>query len=276
MEEALKGVFWNVYEVGNSDIVSSLVNQYKPDFVGFSEYKDPIDAIFNKLVTLGFKKCEFKGNKMCAIFIRQDFQYLTTENEKENKRISPLVITKNEHRFLAIGVHFSSKLYNGEKEIFIEQQLIGKEIRRIQKQLDIDKLIVFGDFNMDPYDSNLLYKETLCALPSYLEAERHNALYNPMWNFLGDNDGFLAHKGKVKNPGTYFYQVSKNRKHRWHFFDQVIFSPNLRDSFDFDSFEIVTEVGSVSLASLPIGKPLKDKQNGYPDHFPIYFKFKLS
>jgi hypothetical protein len=133
--------------------------------------------------------------------------------------------------------------------------------------------VVFGDFNMHPFEHGLVqsggfhttFERAIARrLVRKVEGVEYDFFYNPMWGFLGD-------LGKGKVSGTHYYSPAKPINYHWNLFDQVIMRPGLIDYFDDGYLDIVTEIKGTSLLT---EAGLIDARH-FSDHLPIKFCFNL-
>ena len=147
-------------------------------------------------------------------------------------------------------------------------QEISSELKLVSQQQNNRRLILLGDFNMNPYDMGMNLPAGLNAMMTRVCTERgyrtHNEMkydfyYNPMWSLFGDN---------TKGPAGTVHDTSSQGPYGWSMFDQVIMHHSVIDLFE--EVSILTNAGAASLASSK-GRP--DALNA-SDHFPILVRFQ--
>jgi exonuclease III len=126
------------------------------------------------------------------------------------------------HKTLLVLVHgVDIRNYDPQsRQSFVQN--IADQMRLIQEEKRTNKLILLGDFNLNPFDSGMnlamglnamMTKE--CVKPgyrTYLE-ERYDFYYNPMWSLFGDN---------TDGPAGTIYDTSNQGPYGWSMLDQVI------------------------------------------------------
>jgi exonuclease III len=142
-------------------------------------------------------------------------------------------------------------------------QSLAQEMQFVKDQQVTDRLILMGDFNMNPYDRGMNLATGLnammtreCALAGirrYVD-QNYDFYYNPMWSLFGDN---------TPGPAGTVYDRSNQGPHGWSMFDQVILHHSLVPLFQ--GVEILTKAGDFSLMNSK-GRP---NNNNASDHFPI-------
>ena len=166
-------------------------------------------------------------------------------------------------------VHLPSKLWEHSEDQMVVCTELSRQLRRVESFVGHQRMIVVGDFNVNPFEAAMLSPTSLNAEPSRLVAERRTRningypypfFYNPMWNFFGDaTDGV---------GGTYFYNGSKRMRISWNIFDQVLVRPDLLPFFDFSALGILTGDGERSFLK---HNGVPDKAN-FSDHLPLLFQ----
>jgi hypothetical protein len=142
-------------------------------------------------------------------------------------------------------------------------QTVSNEMKFVRKEHGVDRLIMIGDFNMNPYDRAMnipagmnAMSTRVCTKPTVRQflGVDYDLFYNPMWSLLGD---------KSVGPAGTIYDTSGQGQYGWSMFDQVIIHATAVSFFK--DVEIVTVAGSESLSD-SLGRP--DASNS-SDHFPI-------
>ncbi len=72
-----------------------------------------------------------------------------------------------------------------------------QEIELAEEESGHKNTVIFGDFNMNPFDKGMISAAALNSLPSLriaknesriIQGPKHSFFYNPSWNLLGDLD----------------------------------------------------------------------------------------
>ncbi|MCW5212214.1 hypothetical protein VU04_04805, partial [Desulfobulbus sp. TB] len=156
--------------------------------------------------------------------------------------------------------------YDAETRQSFVQELV-RELDFVREDKKINRLILLGDFNVNPYDRPMNLAAGLNAMMTQectaKGSRRHlgkdyDFYYNPMWSLLGDN---------TKGPAGTVYDTSNQGPYGWSMFDQVILHHSVVPFFQ--DIEIVTEAGEHSFMDKN-GSP--DAKNA-SDHFPIAVDF---
>ncbi|MEO1031548.1 MAG: hypothetical protein AAFX55_09090 [Bacteroidota bacterium] len=165
-----------------------------------------------------------------------------------------------------IVTHFHDKFHNDEEDQDVKLDELIKEIQIIEDSSDIDKTLLIGDLNIDPYNrlcygpkglNSIMCRKTVKRLG---ERKGRKLFYNASWNLLGDKD---------HTPGTY-YRTSAGTKY-WSVLDQIMMRSGLIDQFDPSSIRVLNYIFEEALVSIN-DIPRSEK---YSDHLPIYFEIKI-
>lgn len=185
-----------------------------------------------------------------------------------SKRLCYFTLQTQEYgEIILAGLHFPSKAsYNG----LTQTSLAITYARWIKETEDIrghKRTIVFGDFNMNPFEAGMIepqcFNATLSAdiaeteISRTLHFEKYDYFYNPMWNWLGDKKHIT---GETKSPiGSYYYQRTTDvTQIFWNVFDKVIVRPELIEIIDYSTLKII-----------------EYDSNKQTDHYPLTFSLKI-
>jgi len=144
-----------------------------------------------------------------------------------------------------IVAHLPSKLHRDDLDQFVGSIRVIKGVERAESATGIDRTVMVGDFNMNPFEGGVAGGEGLHAVMSRTEAlERSRVVdgakrrffFNPMWSRLGDDS-----RGP---PGTYYHRSGQQLCYFWNTFDQVIIRPELLPFFLDAKLQVVTEIGT--------------------------------
>jgi len=142
-------------------------------------------------------------------------------------------------------------------------------IQQAEKQVEHQRTIVIGDFNMNPYEKGMVNANGFNAVMSRsiamnrertLQGRQYGSFFNPMWGLMGDSS--------PGSPGTHYYLPSGHSSYYWHTFDQVLVRPDLLDFVTPRSITILDTDGERSLLSRN-GQPDKSWAS---DHLPLLFR----
>ena len=175
-------------------------------------------------------------------------------------------------RIVVAGIHFWSRIDvpdEGDRADLAAD--LADDIRAIEKDVNYERTVLVGDFNMNPFEKGLVARRSFHAMISKPLARtirrlgrraEYPCFYNPMWSCFGDRPG--------GPPGTFFFSNTlAPTNHFWNMYDQVLLRPDLIDSLT--RLEVLDSDGQTSLVTKE-GRP---KKAMFADHLPIVFELRL-
>ena len=171
------------------------------------------------------------------------------------------------HRLLLALVHGVDPRNNDSETRQSAIQSLASDMRLVKEQQSTKKLVLLGDFNMNPYDRGMNLPAGLNAMMTRsctkrghrkFSGESYDFYYNPMWSLFGDN---------TDGPAGTVYDTSRQGPYGWSMFDQVIVNHSVIELFH--DVQILTKAGTELLMNKN-GHP--DKKNA-SDHFPLLVNF---
>ena len=190
----------------------------------------------------------------------------------DNGHISFCNLQTEDGVYLLGFLHLTSKLnkdpimqalYGKDYITFINQQKLIQ-----QKKSNFKGTIITGDFNLNPFDISMYFRNGFHAT-NYLKSKEHS-YYNPMFSLLG---GHIYKSSSLKPAGTYL--LNRLDRHdpyeiHWNLLDGVIFEPKLISNFVFESLQIVDKISDKHVLYLN-----EVISASYSDHLPIFYEFNL-
>lgn len=255
--------FWNTNRNRKiNEYIFDIMVEQAIDFLILAEYEADIEELKQKLllhnivaeqaITIGCDRITIlKSGKD----VQPGFQ---------NKYCSIQII---DNEYLLACVHLPSKSYANDAKRGITISRIVGEIQIYEEKLGVEKTIIVGDLNENPYEAGCLgavgfhgipvYKDTMKRYRTIMD-ESFKMFYNPMWNLLGDFSF---------PPGTYYYSGNEVENSFWNVYDQVMIRPCLREQFIDNELKILCETKNAKLIDA----------NNHPnksisDHLPIIFE----
>lgn len=307
-------LYWNVHNKGRQlmEMIAQIVDENQIDILALSELtlqKEEIGDIISEVEKASglyyFNATNKKDNDTWMyLFYRKNqsfalrsvkFEYLLDWRDivdrvdlpescyfsKYQERNERMFFVKLEHAgdqsTLLVPIHFPSKGYASPKKQERLAEAFNNYIQFIERELKLSRTIVFGDFNMNPFEPGMVGYKGFHALPdrSLLDSEikhlntPYPAYYNPGWSLLGD---YSCHKenesisAKRQPSGSYFLRRGTDEDHYWYLFDQVIMRRDMIDEFDLTRYRLIKEVGGLSLLNRNL-----TPNTTYSDHLPITF-----
>jgi exonuclease III len=263
-------IFWNVNKKDLTSLVCSITKSTDADVVVLNENEVPSADMLQALQKNVSKDFYFpqviSPEKRFHCFCRNTELDLSEVNASLS-RTSVRKLNIGQNRILLALFHgVDVRNYSPEIRQSRAQSLVG-DMKFIQEQQQTDKLIILGDFNMNPYDAgmhqasglNAMMTRACVAKGSRTDGGKvYDFYYNPMWSLFGDN---------TDGPAGTIYDTSSQGIYGWSMFDQVLIHHSIVNLFD--DVKILTEAGPQSLMNEK-GRP---NSNIVSDHFPILVNF---
>lgn len=261
--------FWNVNGKDLTDLVAQIAISYEADVIVLLECNVPTATTLQSLQTLAdnnFHIPEAMSHDRFHCFSRNVQFDLTEAHEGYRTSFRRLNIGSTES-FLGLihGVDMRNNDLAARQSV---AQRIADDVRFVKKDKGTDRLILMGDFNMNPFEppmnlaagfNAMITKACTERRQRQWKGEKYDFFYNPMWSLLGDgSDG----------PAGTFYDTSDQGTYGWSMLDQVILNHSLVKVFQ--SVRILTQAGTRPLLDSR-GRPDKIHAS---DHLPIMVELK--
>lgn len=257
-------LFWNVNKQNLTTHVCSIASGTQSDVIILNENVIPSSRTLRSLrssVTKDFFIPQTISEDRFHCFCRTTSLDLIELHH--GFRLSVRRLKVKEHDLLLAIVHgVDVRNYDAANRQSFAQSL-ASEIEFAKQEHKTNKVVVLGDFNMNPYDPGMNLAAGLnammtkrCVANGVRRHLGHNydLYYNPMWSHFGDI---------TLGPAGTVYDTSSQGAYGWSMFDQALIHHSLVNIFE--RVDIIDNAGNVSLAD----------SNGRPnntiasDHFPI-------
>jgi exonuclease III len=261
-------LFWNVNGKNLTDHVCEIVQAHTADVIVLNECKVSIDETLRQLksrVASSFLLPSSMSTDRFHCFIRNPVVDMTEIHLGFRASFRQL---KLRSEVVVLGLVHGLDIRNNDAEIRqAALQSLADDMRFVQQEHKIAKLVMLGDFNVNPFDRGMNIAPGLNAMMTRqcvvnktrrFQGKDYDFYYNPMWGLLGD-----LHDG----PAGTIYDTSNQGPYGWNMLDQVIVHHALVESFE--SVQILTGAGSTSLVT-PSGRPSTAVAS---DHLPLLVTF---
>jgi len=257
-------VFWNVNRSDLTNLVCLLAESTMADIIVLNENQVTSNEMLRALrqhVSVDFYLPRATSERRFHCFCRT--RSLDASEVHSGFRTSVRDLKIGHHRALLGLVHgVDTRNYDTETRQSFAQEL-SSEMRFVKQQQGTNKLLMIGDFNMNPYDRGMNLAVGMnammtrsCVRPGFRRflGKDYELYYNPMWSLFGDN---------TEGPSGTVYDTSNQGPYGWSMLDQVVINHSIVGIFE--EVRILTYAGS---------QPLMDDR-GRPDasiasdHFPI-------
>jgi len=249
--------------------ISHIAEHIDVDIIVLCEPGETKDLTLNALqrnVSEQFSTPYSNSTKYFQSYVRADKHDLTELHKGRRSSYTSLALTETN---LILGFVHGPDLRNYDlesRQSYAER--LGAEIRFVISEKKNTKVILLGDFNMNPYDramnlasglNAMSTKECVQAKVRTHMGEKYDFYYNPMWNLLGDD---------TSGPAGTIYDTSNQGSYGWSTFDQVLFHHSTLEYYQ--DVEILTEVDGLALTNQH-GRPNSDE---FSDHFPLLISLR--
>jgi endonuclease/exonuclease/phosphatase family metal-dependent hydrolase len=298
-------LFWNINKQLLTGLLLELVATHAPDIILLAECPVAAGDLTALIAGLNAGRTDIYRPYVNASRRLVVLSHLPSANvevllgKEESKEISHKAAVYRIHPlvgkdFLLVGVHLPSKLHMNDQTQADLATRLRPLIERKERDVNHQRTIVLGDFNMDPFERGVVSSEAFHALMdvqtiTQLKGRRtvqggsRRFFYNPMWSRLGDGRSLPPGKAPAKlphdfaapprgaervPPGTYYYASSETSAYFWHAYDQVLLRPDFLPTFHQEDVQVLTSTGVTPLLTT---KGLPDIANA-SDHLPLLVK----
>lgn len=261
--ESVRILFWNVNNRNLTHLVCEVVDSRDVDVVVLNEISGTDSGAlltFLRNVDPNFYKPSSSEERFYS-FCRK--RGLDMQELNDGFRFSVRRLSFGPNPILLAIIHgVDVRNHDAESRQSIAEEF-ADELRHIKSLHDTDRVIVLGDFNMNPFDRVMNLARGLNAMMTIAITKKrvrrfankdYDLYYNPMWGLFGDNTN--------GPPGT-IYDTSSIGHYGWSMFDQAVLSHSVIGMFK--DVEILDHTGRSKLTT---SEGLPDKTNA-SDHLPI-------
>lgn len=261
----MKFLYWNTNKIKSLNSIIDICKSEKPDIFFLSEIDEEIlNKNGNLLKEIGF---EYSPNPGCERVKVIKNERLDIELGLQNKYFSIIDIPKA--CLSVISVHLPSQMFQ-------HMDALKKFIRDFREQVDHnvgspldEKIIVIGDFNVNPFDKAMIDFDGFSATNSIMSRRKLTHLgnlrelyYNPTWQLYSSNE-FPGTK-YFRRPSGSSYDVLEH-----HFLDQVVISVKLRDEISKETIKVIDK------SSKYIFNKKGSNDINESDHLPLSYQIKF-
>ncbi len=255
----MKIVFWNLYKKENSKHIRNLLLENNIDIAIFAEYKG-INLSKLKIDNPEYHFADNMGVCDRLLFVYKKGVDYTINQEQYYYALHSFKINNN--RYIIVGLHLPSNMHSNADDRKAEIPHIINDVIMEEKEQKTEKTLVVGDFNANPFDSELilknmfnavLYKEIIRNQDVVTHKNRkYKRFYNPMINYITE----VEH-----HYGTYYYPNGIDALN-WNCYDQVLIRKEL-----IDKLSNVRFCKSIGKSNLITKKGIPNKR--ISDHLPL-------
>jgi exonuclease III len=257
------------------DLSTSFLKQYGLKKV---VYKQPPGS--NQTQLAYFKtQPDFALTHLVATTIRAPKKALRYGNNPDlTARVLLMTLTVASESTLVACVHLPSRrggLQDEPSQLGLASRYKGIIAEAAGKPLSDfgERIVVVGDFNMNPFDLGMIEPTAFFAINNrkFVRHQRKVAgvnelmFYNPCWTLLSDIN--QAMHPTLRVSGSIYYTGTASKKLYWHLFDQVLLSESLIKHFDASALQL----GFHPKIEKEVMSSVTRKNADYSDHLPLCF-----
>ena len=148
----MRFLFWNTHNTKDiNSILCGMIVEQKANIVILAEYEDIIEDLIYNLDLKGVRMNVYPSIGCDRLIILGNTKDI--RQSRQSKYYSMQII-KND--MLLCGVHLPSQMWADERTQTLAFQSVVRDIELAEEDGGIDKTIVVGDFNQNPYDDGCL------------------------------------------------------------------------------------------------------------------------
>jgi hypothetical protein len=270
----LNFLFWNVQKKDLTPQIVNLAHSKQVDVLILAENPVSDAALVLALNKSGstFSENHPRANcKRLTVVTKFPYNFITPVWE-DGRMTTRRITLPGIPPFLLTALHLPDKMSNSTASQSVNASQVATQLLETEVQRSIDRHLVIGDFNMNPFEEGMMKADGLHGTMSSRVAQTRTRtvqrktypyFYNPTWSLLGDLTKEAA--------GTHYYRRAEHICYEWNVFDQVLLRPSLIPNFVKESLMILEEDGVTSLLKAN-GRPNKAT---YSDHLPLYFTLRF-
>lgn len=165
----MRFLFWNTHNTKDiNSILCGMIVEQKANIVILAEYEDIIEDLIYNLDLKGVRMNVYPSIGCDRLIILGNTKDI--RQSRQSKYYSMQII-KND--MLLCGVHLPSQMWADERTQTLAFQSVVRDIELAEEDGGIDKTIVVGDFNQNPYDDGCLGACGFHGIPIADEAQKY-------------------------------------------------------------------------------------------------------
>ena len=184
----MRFLFWNTYENTNiNSVLCNIVVEQKINVITLAEYKSDLNDLIKRLwlngvivqqyITAGCERIIALGTEKSVAPNLQDKYYTIQQIGEE---------------YLLCAAHLPSKCRKDDDTQELTISRFIRDIEQVEKECNIQKTIIVGDLNQNPYERGCLgasgfhgipAMDDACKIERTISGAKYKMFYNPMWNF---------------------------------------------------------------------------------------------
>ncbi|MBS1686962.1 MAG: endonuclease/exonuclease/phosphatase family protein [Bacteroidetes bacterium] len=241
--------------------ILDILETEEPDLFFLSEIEeDFLDKNQHTLIKIGFEHFLNPGCERVKIIKRKT---LALDLHKQTRYYTTVYI--KEINLFILSVHLPSQMFNHERTLreFLKKfrdeidNKVGSSLRK--------RVLIIGDFNINPYEGPMIDKDGFLATNSYnarIRIDERNTYFNPTWQLY--NRGYFPGTKYFPRPSGFSFDITE-----FHFLDQVVVSQKFQKEAKATEISIIESTMKFSFFNKAKNKIEQS------DHLPLMYKFKF-
>ncbi len=261
----MKLLFWNLNKKDNADLALSCMHEEKVGIAAFGEFSGT-EFSDELLKGSGYRPMGYGGCDKVKIIAQESIEVLDCFEES---RFAVLPMKIGKICFIVAAAHLVDRMSSADPEPrLVDIRKMMDVIHGYENALSINKTIVMGDLNANPYDKELLLPNAFNAMlfkglvrnktGRTWCGDEYPFLYNPTIHWLSE---------ELENYGSFYYSGDCANP-IWNCYDQALVSPELMDSIN--SYSYLKRIGNRGLIA-----KVRPNSN-ISDHLPLLVDIDLS
>ena len=261
----MKLLFWNMGKNDNAALALECMRNHGVHVAAFAEH---LGTKFSDelLCSTGYRVVSLGGCDKVMVLVDCSVEVV---NCFEASRFTVFVMMFSGSFFVVAATHLIDRMSAPDSESRLEdiREIMGV-VHGYERSLSVDKTIVIGDLNANPYDKELLLPNAFNAmlfkgiLRSKSERAWHGKsypfMYNPTVHWLSES---------TETYGSLYYLPGDGTGPIWNCYDQALVSPSLMDNVK--SYCYLKKIGNRNLIAKL--RPRRD----ISDHLPLLVELDM-
>lgn len=258
-------IYWNTHNIQDLKIIEELLKNKKPDILFLSEFD--ISILISNISTLTNLNYEISYNPGCDKIVTIKNINIHLEPSLQSTDFTVYYYKKNDIHI--ISLHLPSQLHRHMDDLKETIREFRLEIdNEIGNSLDT-KILVIGDFNVNPYETPMINFDGFLASNAKFGRKTikrrvtKSTYYNPTWKLYASE----------KFPGTKFYNRPSGSSYditEFHYLDQVVLSRAFLDEVKDDKIYVLEKTKNIDLINKKTNRIIKGI-----DHLPLVYQFNF-
>ena len=258
-------LFWNMGKNDNAALALECMCSNGVSVAAFAEYSGT-EFSDELLRGTGYRVLGFGGCDKIQVFVDRAVDVI---NCFEESRFAVFVLVCSGVRFVFAATHLVDRMSSPGAQPRLEDiRQMMDVVHGYELSLGIDKTVVIGDFNANPYDEELLLPSAFNAMlfKGILRArgsrtwhdKSYPFMYNPTVNWLSED---------TETYGSHYYSSDDGTSPVWNCYDQALVSRTLMDGVR--SYSYLRRIGETDLIAR------RRPKRKISDHLPLLVDIEM-